>query len=175
MGITAEKGHPIANITAALYDRDFCAWTEEQVCLLAERRFENLDLDHLTEEIRDMGNEQVFALESALIQALVHLLKLACSAAKDPRGVWKVSVTKQRVVVERLIKRNPSLRSKIDELFTDVWGDARKIARAELEQFNEVVELPERCPFTLGQVRDDEFWPGEEAAPPPPGSEGADR
>ncbi|OGA33005.1 MAG: hypothetical protein A3G80_04390 [Betaproteobacteria bacterium RIFCSPLOWO2_12_FULL_62_13b] len=175
MGIAAEQNHQSNQTTGSLYERDFCAWAEEQVRLLAERRFDYLDLDHLTEEIRDMGNEQVFALESALIQALVHLTKLAYSPAKDPRSAWKTSVTKHRVVVERLIRRNPSLKSKIDGLFADAWGDARKIARAEMEQYGEVVERPEQCPFNLAQLRSEEFWPVEGASATPSGTKGLGR
>ncbi|MGH6917951.1 MAG: DUF29 family protein, partial [Geminicoccaceae bacterium] len=37
--------------TGDLYEQDIYAWSEEQADLLRARRFEDLDLEHLIEEI----------------------------------------------------------------------------------------------------------------------------
>ena len=144
----------------SLYDRDFCAWADEQVRLLSSRRFETVDLQHLIEEINAMGSEQAFALQSALEQALVHLLKLALSSANDPRKGWQTSVIKQRVEIDKRLKRNPSLKSRLGALFDDAWQGARCIAQAELEEHGETPAIPDACPFSLENVMNREFWPG---------------
>ena len=41
--------------TASLYDEDFAVWTSETARLLRERRFEEVDIEHVAEEIADMG------------------------------------------------------------------------------------------------------------------------
>ena len=41
----------------SLYERDFCLWLEQQSELLRERRFDELDLANLVEEIEAMGAE----------------------------------------------------------------------------------------------------------------------
>jgi hypothetical protein len=175
MGIVTEEEVQSKSAPASLYDRDFCEWTAEQAKSLAEGRFENLDIDRLTEEILDMGNEQVAALESALTEALVHLLKLAYSPAKNPRNGWKNSVRKQRIAIEKRVKRSPSLKSKIDGLFDEAWIDARELAIGDMEEYGESVQLPDQCPFTLDQLRSKEFWPGEEVAPSPSATKGLGR
>lgn len=47
---------------ATLYDTDFYAWVQDQAALLAARRFEELDLPHLVEELQLMGNSERGAL-----------------------------------------------------------------------------------------------------------------
>jgi hypothetical protein len=175
VGIVTEEEVQSKATPASLYDRDFFEWTAEQAKSLTERRFEHLDIDRLTEEILDMGNEQVAALESALTEALLHLLKLAYSPAKDPRNGWKNSVRKQRIAFEKRVKRSPSLKSKIDGLFDEAWSDARELAIGDLEEYGEIVQMPDQCPFTLDQLRNKEFWPGEESSPTPPLTKGLGR
>ena len=38
-----------------LYERDVYAWSKEQAALLRARRFADLDLEHVAEEIEDVG------------------------------------------------------------------------------------------------------------------------
>ena len=38
-----------------LYDEDFYAWSREQAGLLRDGRFADLDLEHLIEEVDDLG------------------------------------------------------------------------------------------------------------------------
>jgi hypothetical protein len=38
-----------------LYDEDFFVWSQEQAALLRERRFDELDLPNLIEEVEDLG------------------------------------------------------------------------------------------------------------------------
>jgi hypothetical protein len=38
-----------------LYETDFYAWSREQAALLRTQRFDDLDLDRLTEEVEDLG------------------------------------------------------------------------------------------------------------------------
>ena len=58
----------------ALYDRDFVAWADEQALLLEQKRWDELDLVNLVEEVRDLGRRERDALESQLIRLLMHLL-----------------------------------------------------------------------------------------------------
>jgi hypothetical protein len=58
-----------------LYEADFAAWADEMSVLLQQKRFAELDLVNLVEEIQDLGNRHRDALESNLIVLLMHLLK----------------------------------------------------------------------------------------------------
>ena len=41
-----------------LYDRDFYTWCMEQARLVQERRFAELDIDNVVEELESLGKEQ---------------------------------------------------------------------------------------------------------------------
>jgi len=57
----------------ALYDRDIVAWAEEQAHLLRAGRLAELDIEHLAEEIEDLGKSEQRALASRLSVLLAHL------------------------------------------------------------------------------------------------------
>ena len=57
-----------------LYEQDFYLCTQEQATTLGAREFEALDIPHLIEELRDLGNTLKNALESDLCQILLHRL-----------------------------------------------------------------------------------------------------
>jgi hypothetical protein len=63
-----------------LYDTDILEWSERQGALLRRiatgERVNDADVDwpNIVEEIESVGNEQLHAVESLLVQALVHTL-----------------------------------------------------------------------------------------------------
>ena len=59
----------------ALYDADFAEWTRETAVLIRSGRFEEADLEHMAEEIEDMGKSQRFQVFSGCRVLLMHLLK----------------------------------------------------------------------------------------------------
>ena len=63
-----------------LYDSDILLWSERQADLLRRhaavaRENDAIDWPNVIEEIESVGNEQLHAVESLLIQALAHMLK----------------------------------------------------------------------------------------------------
>jgi len=51
---------------AVTYDQDLYSWSLEQAKLLRERKFDQIDLEHIIEEIEDMSKSEKRALESFL-------------------------------------------------------------------------------------------------------------
>lgn len=49
---------------AATYEADIVAWASEQAQLVRAGRFELLDLEHIAEEIEDVGKSEQRALAS---------------------------------------------------------------------------------------------------------------
>ena len=43
---------------AITYDTDIIAWANEQAALIRARRFDLLDLEHIAEEIEDVGKSE---------------------------------------------------------------------------------------------------------------------
>ena len=70
----------MATRKAELYDEDFYAWSREQAAALrrlsAERWDGLLDLEHLVEEVEDLGDERRNAVRSQLRRLIEHCLKL---------------------------------------------------------------------------------------------------
>jgi hypothetical protein len=59
----------------ALYETDYAAWARKNAELLRNKRFSDLDIDHLLEELSDMGRSEKNELESRLLILIAHLLK----------------------------------------------------------------------------------------------------
>ena len=71
-----------------LYERDLHAWSEVQADLLRRRRFAEVDLEHVVEEIEDVGGSLYRECRSRVRTIMEHLLKLQHSAASEPRAGW---------------------------------------------------------------------------------------
>ena len=142
-----------------LYDQDFFAWARHTAALLRSGRFDEADLEHLAEEIEDMGKAQRHALRSHLRQLLVHLLKLDYSPARDPRRGWFEEVQNARAEIADRLADSPSLAPQAAGLMTEVWPRARRQALDALSAFGEQVRFPEACPYSLEQALDERFFP----------------
>jgi len=57
------------------YEQDVVAWANEQARLLRAKRFDLLDLEHLAEEIEDVGKSEQRELANRMAVLLGHLLK----------------------------------------------------------------------------------------------------
>jgi len=146
-----------------LYDQDLYAWAQEQAAHLREGAWQELDLEHLIEEIEDVGHSQQDALASHLLLLLTHLLKLALAAvhlphdfARAERG-WRVTCRTQRLLIAKRLRRNPSLRRTVPDELADAYEIARVEAAAALEIDDATV--PTQCQWTPEQVLDTDFWP----------------
>ncbi len=68
----------------SLYDHNYYAWLVEQARLLGGERYDELDSEHLAEELEDMGRSERRALESHLKKLLLHLLTWSAQPDEDP-------------------------------------------------------------------------------------------
>jgi len=59
-----------------LYELDDSQWLGETISLLRNHQFQQLDLEHLIEELEDLGKEKKNAVASLLEQVIRHLLFL---------------------------------------------------------------------------------------------------
>lgn len=150
-----------------LYDQDFYAWTQAQAALLRKGAVQDLDLEHLLEEIEDMGHSQRDALASHLLVLLTHLLKLAVAVRERPADLvrvgrgWRTTCRTQRRLLAKRLRRNPSLRPTVPEECADAYVIARDEAATALDVDEAVI--PAQCPWTPEQILDEDFWPeGEE-------------
>ena len=57
------------------YDEDVILWSKEQAALLRSGRFAQLDIEHLVDEIEDVGRCEQRELANRMAVLLAHLLK----------------------------------------------------------------------------------------------------
>ncbi len=147
----------------ALHDRDFYAWTKEQVELLrrAGDSGSNLALDWsgLVEEIEGLGATEKRELTSNLARVLERLGKLAWSRASDPRRVWMLSVEERRARARAVIADSPSLKPSVPVRLETAWQIALPRIERSLGALPDGRPLPETSPFTAEQVLDPAWYP----------------
>ena len=142
--------------TAVHHDHDFYSWAMQTAQLVREGRLTEIDCEYVAEELEDMGAAKERELESRLGVLMAHLLKwIFQPERRGNSGIATIKEQRQRVV--RLLRKNPGLKSCLDEAFVNGYSDARLIAVRETNLPERT--FPETAPFALGQVLDDGFWP----------------
>ncbi len=151
----------------ALYEEDMHAWCLHQAALL--RRLaaaglplpNDLDLEHVAEEIEDLGNEQRFQVEGNLERALEHLLKLALRPDDPAEAHWRREVIAFLGTAQGRYAR--SMRRAID--VGKLWRRACRLAGAQLgDERGRIPGVPDAMPFTLDELLDEEADPRALAA-----------
>jgi len=137
-----------------LYDEDFYAWTQQQAkALRTHFKGDNrLDVEHLAEEIEDLGASERKALESQVVNIMAHLLKLDYSSLDWPRNHWRQEMLAFRNVLERRVTGSLKrlLIGKLDELY----ATARENAAAALIESEPglIRRLPKDNPYDWAAI-----------------------
>ena len=143
-------------MSATAYDTDIIAWAEEQARLLRAGRFDALDIEHLAEEIEDVGKSEQRELANRMAVLLAHLLKWRCQP--EYRGSsWRRTIKEQRNALSLCIDKTPSLKRNLEDTlwWSGVWSDA--VAKASQE--TRLGDFPETCPWRFEHIMNPEFWP----------------
>jgi hypothetical protein len=138
------------------YDEDFYGWAMAEANLLRQHKWNELDIEHLAEELESMGASEKREIRSRMKQLLKHLLKWKYQPDLQCRS-WKNSIRNQRLELADVIKDNPSLRATLHEHIKEVYVRALADAVEETGIYKE--NFPTECPYTLEQIMNDEFYP----------------
>jgi len=143
----------------AHYHRDLYTWALEQAALLRAGRIAEADVANIAEEIDDVGNEQYDKLESALRLVLLHLLKWDHQPSRRSRS-WRLSISVHRKHILKVLRKNPGLKSVVDEAVTEAYDTARLEAAAQTLLDDEV--FPNECPYSWQEIMERAIsWPPE--------------
>ncbi|MBV9289007.1 MAG: DUF29 domain-containing protein [Hyphomicrobiales bacterium] len=137
-----------------LYEADRYAWTKAQADALRRRASNEIDWDHVAEEIAGLGTSREDEIESRLENLLLHLLKWKHQPAMQG-GSWLASIREARYRIGRVIKKNPSLKNYSGEYLMEAYAQGRELAIDETG----LRDFPEACPWTIEQILDAEFLP----------------
>ena len=134
------------------YEADILDWSQHQSELLrrhaaGEKLNEAPDWANIIEEIEDVGRSQVQAVESHLIQAILHELK--ARAWPEARDVphWRGEVRLQRGQATR--RYTPSMRQQIEA--ADLYRLAFRALPDSMDG-QPPAALPEACPWSLDEL-----------------------
>ena len=103
-----------------------------------------------------MGNRHADEIESRLAILLMHLLKWKYQPNLQGKS-WEFTIKEQRRGIAKRLKKMPSLKSKLPELFLESYEDA--IFEAEKETGLDKSTFPTKTTWTLEQVLSDDFYP----------------
>ena len=139
-----------------LYDTDILLWSEQQAALLHRRAAGELvnedafDWSNLAEEIADVGRSEWRAVESHLVQALLHDLKAEAWPLSREVPHWRAEARQQRD--EARAAFTPSMAQRIDAAAL-----YRRARRAMPETIDGTLPLPvpQVCPVTLEELLGD--------------------
>lgn len=142
----------------SLYEKDYYAWTQEQVSLLRQHQWSELDLLNLIEEIESLGKQQRQELRNRLSVLIGHLLKWEYQSQYRSRS-WLATIRVQRLDVSELLEENPSLKSYLEEALQKAYAKGVLLAVRETDLPSN--NFPVRCPYSLIEILDNSFYPGE--------------
>jgi len=138
------------------YEKDVVAWAIEQAALLRSGQLSALDIEHIAEEIEDVGKSEKRELASRMAVLLSHLLKWQHQPGRRGSS-WTRTLKEQRKAIAAAIRQTPSLKASLSDpdWVAGVWADAvtKAVDETGLDSF------PEDCPWSMEQVLTEEFFP----------------
>jgi len=144
--------------TLTSIDDDFALWAAEQGALIRSGRFDRVDLENVAEELESLGRGDKYQIDHRMEVLLAHLLKWQFQP-EERSNSWKATLFEQRTRIGRLIEDSPSLKVRPGEMLRGSYIIGRYEAIRETKLPETI--FPETCPYTIEQILDPDFLPGE--------------
>ena len=138
-----------------LYEEEYDCWLTETIELLKNRQLDQLDYEHLIEELATLGRSEKTAVKSLSLQIIIQLLLYQFWTTQRERNSnhWTAEMITFRVQLEDKLTTN---LSKFLELELDnIYENARLIA----EKKTGLKNLPIICPYSLRQILEKQWFP----------------
>ena len=141
-----------------IYEQDYPEWLGITLNQLQNRDLENIDWEHLIEEIAALGNEQRRKVESYLLRLLIHLLLYNYwSSEKDWSGRgWEKEIDNFRLELDLLLE-SKVLYNHCTKILDKIYIKARNNAIRKSELSPTI--FPENCPYSLTEILNPEWLP----------------
>jgi len=116
------------------------------------------DIQHIAEEIEDLGKQDLKELHRRARALLAHLLVGQLQPAKHAH--WRLApVTEERIWLDGLVEQSPSLKIRLANELPAYYAEAVRLAMAMARTTPDRERFPAECPFTVEQILDPEFPP----------------
>ncbi len=139
-----------------LYSTDFSTWISQTAQLLRERRWHDIDVANLIDEVEDLGKSERRAISSQLTRLLLHLLKWQYQPQRRSDS-WLDSITDARTQIDLAINDSPSLKGYPAEQLEESYRRARR--QAAIQTKLEIAVFPQTCQYSLDLVVADDWLP----------------
>ncbi|MDO9707555.1 DUF29 family protein [Paracraurococcus lichenis] len=137
-----------------LYDRDILAWSIAQAERLrrvaAGERVNDVDWANVIEEIESVGSSQVDAVNSLLLQALLHALKVVAWPDHAAARKWRNEI--DLFLDQARVRFTPGMAQRLD--LSEIHRRARKLV-LKLDMRRPPRPLPETTDLTLAGLLDE--------------------
>jgi hypothetical protein len=143
---------------AFIYEQDYAEWLEITLRQLQSRSLEDVDWEHLIEEIEALGNEQRHKVESYLRQLIKHLLLYNYWEAEknySGRG-WIEEIDNFRSELDTLLESKVLYKHAV-KILDKVYGKAKRSAILKSQLPDHL--FPETCPYSLMEILDPDWLP----------------
>ncbi|PSB18386.1 DUF29 domain-containing protein [filamentous cyanobacterium CCP2] len=150
----------VVNKPSVRYDEDFNGWIEETIALLKAKRFEEVDVDNLIDELESMSKRDKREILSRLKVLLLHLLKWKYQPSHRSAS-WEITIRNYREEIAQILQDSPSLKSYPSEVLVQAYDSARKNAASETGLA--IASIPEQCPFAIADILSESFLPNPAA------------
>ena len=144
----------------SLYDEDFYAWTQEQAELLRRggAAANRLDIEHIAEEIEDLGKSELHTCQSLCELIVEHLLKLEFSGLTQPANHWRREIAGWRAQLDKKLTR--SIETRLD-LAARYRVAAKMLRYIQDDVPGLMARVPAECPYSLEQILggEDDWFP----------------
>lgn len=136
-----------------LYEIDDNLWLEKTVDLLKQKKFNQLDLENLIEELTNLGKRDLAKAKSLLRQIIIHLLLLQYWQIEYERNHrhWLGEVKTFRYELNNHLTTN--LTNKLQDDLENIYQSAVDFVQIKTD----LITLPKKCPYTLTQLLDDNY------------------
>ncbi len=138
-----------------LYQKDESLWLIETIKRLRENRLEELDIEHLIEELEALGRSEKSAVKSLLLQIVIHLLLYHFWEQERARNGnhWMGEIIIFRVQLEDRLTTN--LKNYLLEELDKIYDNARLIVQKKTQ----LPHLPVNCPYSFTELLEKEWFP----------------
>lgn len=138
------------------YEQDFYSWIHKNIEILKQRKFSELDVDILIDELESMAKRDIRELVSRFMILIAHLLKWQFQPTRRSSS-WNGSICEQRIRIIKQLKESPSLKNQLTEAVKAAYPDALELAMKETHLA--VTVFPNECPYLIEQLLDKNFYP----------------
>lgn len=139
-----------------LYEQDYYLWCFVEADKLRLRKFSELDLPNVIEELESLSKSLGSSLTSGYRLVIAHLLKWQYQPQLRSAS-WEITISRERTHIEETEKDSSTLRSQAQAIVDSVYRSARHEAR--IETGLPLSAFPLGCPYTLDQLRDEDWMP----------------